>query len=167
MLVPYKGEQVSIKRLSKLSGCPTRTLYRAYQLGIRDGEGMIKEALKHLVCYKGKYMTVMELSQTTNCNYKQLRRRLQAKIPPEEAVQIKSVTRGSCKENAKLTPSQVLIIFEALFYKRKTQTGLGKEYNVKPSTISDIWRHKRWGWLTAPLRYELEQRENSLSQPKR
>ena len=118
---------------------------------------MIKEAQKHLIMYEGKLITVRKLCLLTKSDYRSVQRRLKAGMSPEKAAADLVDRRGNAK-NVLLVPSQVLTIYAMLFNGEKTQTLIAKEFNVHQSTISDIWRHKRWDWLTAPLRYELEQR---------
>lgn len=155
MIVNYQGKQVSIYRLGKLSGCPLTTLYRAYHKGLRTGESLISEAQKHLVEYEGQLITVKKLCSITNSDYRAVLRRVKAGVDPQSAVLDKVDRRGSTKA-AKLTPSDVLGIYVTLFRKEKSQRVIASEFGIDQSTVSDIWRHKRWGWLTAPLRHELE-----------
>ncbi|EPM4498004.1 hypothetical protein ACTJ26_004168 [Vibrio parahaemolyticus] len=100
-------------------------------------------------------MTVRQLCAATDTSYRRVLRRLKAGIPAEKAIKDNVDRRGkNCA--SKLSPSEVLRIYELLFTKQVCQHTLAEEYGVHQSTISDIWRHKRWGWLTAPLRYQLE-----------
>jgi len=156
MKVIYNNESISIYKLGQLSGCPLSTLYRAYHSGLRCGNEIIKEARKHLVEHEGKWISKNKLCTITQVNFGKVQRRLKAGVSVKDAVGDKKDRRGTTK-SAKLSPSDVLNIYASLFWKEKTQTQLASEFGVHCSTISDIWRHKRWGWLTAPLRYNLEQ----------
>lgn len=155
MKVEYQGERVSIYRLGQLSGCPLTSLYRGYHNGLRTGEELVSEAQKHLVEYKGKLITKNKLCAITKSDYRSVGRRLKAGVATEDAVTDLVDRRGATK-SAKLSPSEVLNIYVALFRKEKSQGLIATELGIHQSTVSDIWRHKRWGWLTAPLRHELE-----------
>lgn len=155
MRVEYQGEQVSIYELGKLSGCPLTSLYRAYHKGLRTGEALVTEAQKHLIEYKGKLITIRKFCLITRSDYRSVRRRLKAGLSLEAAAADLVDRRGATK-SAKLSPSNVLSIYVSLFRKEKSQGLIAIEFGIHQSTVSDIWRHKRWGWLTAPLRHELE-----------
>lgn len=155
MIVEYQGKLVSIYRLGQLSGCPLTSLYRAYHNGIRSGDELVSNVQKHLVEYKGKLITTRKLCKFTKSNYRSVQRRLKAGIAMDDAV-VDLVDRRGATKSAKLSPSEVLNIYVVLFKKEKSQVLIAAEFGVHQSTVSDIWRHKRWGWLTAPLRYELE-----------
>lgn len=155
MKVEYQGEWVSIYRLGKLSGCPLTSLYRAYHNGLCTGEEMVAEVQKHLVEYKGKLVTTRKLCLLTKSDYRSVQRRLKAGVSTDDAV-ADLVDRRGCTKSAKLSPSDVLTIYVSLFSKSKSQGLIATEFGIHQSTVSDIWRHKRWGWLTAPLRHELE-----------
>ena len=160
MKVEYRGELVSIYRLGKLSGCPLTTLYRAYHKGLRTGEELVVEARKHLIEYKGELITTRKLCLITKSDYRSVKRRLKAGVATEKAVADLIDRRGGASKVSKLSPSDVLYIYATLFKKEKTQRLLAIEFGIHQSTVSDIWRHKRWDWLTAPLRYELELGKN-------
>lgn len=155
MKIEYKGEQISIYRLGKLTGVALSVLYRYYHNGMRDGDAMTEKAFNRRVTYQGKRITVRHLAILTGKNYRGLRRRIGGGMTPEEAVNDKKERRGAVGAN-KLSPSNVMTIYQTVFNKEKTQAQLAKEYGVHQSTISDIWTHRRWGWLTAALRYDLE-----------
>ncbi|EGQ9770299.1 hypothetical protein FWP32_22885 [Vibrio alginolyticus] len=155
MSVQYQGQSMSVYRLAQLTGYPMTSLYRAYHKGLRTGEELLAEATKHLVTYQGKVMTARQLCAATDTSYRRVLRRLKAGVPAEKAVK-DNVDRRGTNCASKLSPSEVLRIYELLFTKQVCQHTLAEEYGVHQSTISDIWRHKRWGWLTAPLRYQLE-----------
>jgi DNA invertase Pin-like site-specific DNA recombinase len=104
--------------------------------------------------YDGELTTVRKVCITTDSNYGFIVRRLKAGMPIEKALVDKVERRGT--RPAKLTPSEVLTIYRLLFLKEKTQSLIAIEFSVKQSTVSNIWRHKRWDWLTSPLRYQLE-----------
>ncbi|HHX8304307.1 TPA: hypothetical protein ACVOZG_002414 [Vibrio diabolicus] len=127
------------------------SLYRAYHKGLRTGEELLAEATKHLVTYQGKVMTARQLCAATDASYRRVLRRLKAGVPAEKAVRDNVERRGK-NSASNLSPS----IYELLFSKQVCQHTLAEEYGVHQSTISDIWRHRRWGWLTAPLHYQLE-----------
>ncbi|AZS26265.1 hypothetical protein [Vibrio anguillarum] len=155
MKIEYQGEMISIYKLAKLSGCALTSLYRAYHLGIRSGDELVAEARKHLVEYNGEFITTRKLCSLTQSDYRKVKRRLNAGVTADNATLDRIDRRGATKA-AKLSPSEVLNIYVWLFRKEKTQGVIATEFDIHPSTVSDIWRHKRWGWLTAPLRYELE-----------
>lgn len=153
--IEFQGELVSVYRLGKLTKCPLTSLYRAYHNGFRTGEELVAETKKHLVEFKGQWITKRKLCQITKSDYRSVQRRLKAGVKTENAVADLIDRRGATK-SAKLSPSEVLSIYIALFKKEKSQGLIAAEFGVDQSTVSDIWRHKRWGWLTASLRYELE-----------
>lgn len=159
--VEYQDEQVSIYKLGKLSGIPLTTLYRAYRNGFSTGDELIAEAKrvaeakKQLVEYKGEFMTIQALCSKTKSNYGSVKRRLDSGMSAEQAVSDSTDRRGVSKAT-KLSPSDVMNIYVRLFNKEASQTLIANEYGVHSSTISDIWRHKHWGWLTSALRYQLE-----------
>lgn len=155
MKVQYQGELISIYKLGKLSGCPLTSLYKAYHNGLRSGDELVAEAQKHLIEYNGKLITTRCLCSLTDSNYGRIRRRLKAGIAADDAVTDLVDRRGTTKL-AKLSPSDVLQIYKSLFKKEKSQVLIASEFGVHQATVSDIWRHKRWGWLTSPLRHELE-----------
>ena len=157
--VKYRGDEISIYRLGQLSNLPTTTLYRHFHAGIDDGEELVKKAREHLVEYKGKFITRRQLCIRTHSDYRSVNRRLNADVPVEKAIS-DIVDRRGRAWSTRLTPSNVMAIYTTLFFKEKTQTALAKEYGVHQTTICDIWRHKRWGWLTAPLRFELEENKS-------
>ncbi|HAS8538210.1 TPA: hypothetical protein I7730_00155 [Vibrio vulnificus] len=166
MKVNYNNESISIYKLGQLSGCPLTSLYRAYHSGLRCGDAIVKEARKNLVEHEGKWISKSKLCSITQSELRKVQRRLKAGVSVNDAVVDKKDRRGATK-SAKLSPSDALNIYASLFWKEKTQTQIASEFGVHCSTISDIWRHKRWGWLTAPLRYSLEQtkQQSELNPP--
>ena len=160
MKVTYQGKEVSIYRLGKLTGCPLTSLYRAQKKGFVTGEELVEEARKHLIQYKGELITVRKLCLLTRSDYRSVKRRLESGLPVERAVADLVDRRGGTKKT-KLTPSEVLVIYTTLFKKEKTQKCVAQEFGVHQATVSDIWRHKRWDWLTSPLRFQLEQLSNA------
>lgn len=139
-------------RLGQLSGCPLSSLYRAYRTGLRDGDKILHEARKNLILYKGEWVSLAKAARDLGVSASKLSRRIEAGLP----VGCSTKEARGCNQETKLTPSQVLEIYNILFRKQKTQSALAKEFSVHQSTISDVWRHKRWVWLTSPIRYELE-----------
>lgn len=94
------------------------------------------------------------------------RQRADAGSPPRDA--LKGAGNGcDGNQSIRVSPTTVLEIYTALFYRQKSQLALAKEYGIAQSTISDIWRHESWRWLTAPLRYRLEQSLESAAIPTR
>lgn len=93
---------------------------------------------------------------STSANYRRIKRRLKAGISLQDAMADKKNRAGNTSQFAKLTPSQAIEIYMACFYRKKTQQKIAKEYGIHQSTVSDIWRHKRWGWLTSVVRFDLE-----------
>ena len=57
-----------------------------------------------------------------------------------------TICRGERNGMTKLTKLKVLKIKERLA-KKELQCLIAKTYNISPSTISDIYRKKSWGWL--------------------
>lgn len=155
MKVEYHGELISVYQLGKRSGVPLSSLYRAYRKGLRNGDDLIREATKHLIDYQGERITTRQLCLKTRSDYRSVKRRLNAGVATEDAVADLTDHRGGTK-SAKLSPSDVLTIYAWLFRKEKTQGQIAKAYGIHQSTVSDIWRHKCWDWITAPLRYALE-----------
>ncbi|PSV00734.1 hypothetical protein [Photobacterium kishitanii] len=156
MAISYKGEMISIYKLSKISGQPPSSLYRGYHRGIKTGEELITFARKHLIEFEGKWVSMKQVCKATNSNSGSIKRRLAAGIPIELAVLDSTERRGRNSITATLTPSEVIDIYTTLFNKNESQTHLAEQYGVHQSTISDIWRQKRWGWLTSPVRWDLE-----------
>ena len=153
--VEYQGLMVSIATLGKLSKCSTTSLYRAFHNGFRTGDELVVEVRKHLIEYKGEYISIRKLCLLTDSDYKSVKRRLKAGIPAESAI-LDLVDRRGAARARKLSASDVLEIYMVLFRKEKTQASVATDYDIHQSTISDIWRHRRWGWLVSPLRYQLE-----------
>jgi len=111
----------------------------------------------------GVPISVHELCRVKKVDYRKVIRRVKAGIPLETAINYKNEKISPLKRSGTLspyilTPSDVIKIYTLLFNKVKSQTKIANEYGIHPSTVSDIWRHKRWGWLTSPIRYELEQK---------
>ncbi|WGY45241.1 hypothetical protein [Vibrio sp. ABG19] len=153
--IEYQGELVSISQFGKLTGCPLTSLYRAYHKGIRTSEGLIEAVRGWRVEYQGELVAVSHICRIAKSDHRAVKRRLNAGASAEDAVaDLKD--RRYCQRGTKLTPSQVMYAYTAIFMKEKTQATVGKELGVAQCTISDIWRHKRWDWLTAPLRHHLE-----------
>ncbi|PMS91913.1 hypothetical protein [Vibrio parahaemolyticus] len=155
--VQYKGEYISIYRLGQLTNTPLTSLYRAQKKGLTDGRDIVTEAKKHLIKHNGEFVTMSQLVKKSKSSQGALKRRIGAGMTSNEAVNDRIDRRGGRTKSAKLSPTQVLGIYHAVFYKLKTQTLIAHEYGVHPSTVCDIWRGKRWGWLTSPFRHALEQ----------
>lgn len=149
--VKYQGNEISIYRLGQLTDLPTTTLYRLFHSGVVDGHELVVKAREHLIEYKGEHITRRQLCLRTHSDYRSVNRRLKADIPVEKAI-ADIVDRRGGAYRTRLTPSDVLKIYVTLFKKEKSQMVVSREYQVHQSTISDIWRGKRWGWLTSPLR---------------
>ncbi|EGQ7810328.1 hypothetical protein I6Y99_004371 [Vibrio parahaemolyticus] len=154
--VQYKGEYISIYRLGQLTNTPLTSLYRAQKKGLTDGRDIVTEARKHLIKHNGGFVTMRQLAKQSKSSQGALKRRIEAGMTTNEAVNDRIDRRGRTK-SAKLSPTQVLAIYHAVFYKIKTQALIAQEHGVHQSTVCDIFRGKRWGWLTAPLRHTLEQ----------
>lgn len=156
MRVKYDGKWLSIYQLSKITACPLTSLYRAYHDGIHDGEELVKEVRKNLVEYNGEFMSTHKLSEISGSDYRKVRRRINAGLSAKEAISSAKASKSNVIAPSILTANDVLKIYTMLFYKEKTQTAIALSYGVHQSTISDIWRQRRWKWITAPLRYMLE-----------
>ena len=156
--IKYKGNMVSVYRLGQLTGVPLSTLYRYSRKGMVDGEEMVAKAKESRIEFNGEMLTRHQLAAKTGADYRKIRRRIAAGVSVENAVTDKTDRRGN-NQNYRFSPTEVLEIYAALFNKEVSQGFLARKYKVNQSTISDIWRGKHWGWLTAPLRYSLENKK--------
>ena len=154
--IVYKGKVVSIYKLAQLSGLPRTPMYTVHKKGVTDGEAIIAAVKNKLHECDGRYVNLKELCAIKNVDYRAVCRRLHSGGTLEQALSYNGLDRRGDNTIPKLTGSQILYVYEKLFKKESTQGKLARELGVNQSTISDVWRHNSWAWLTSPLRHQLE-----------
>lgn len=139
-----------------MTGVPMTNLYRSRDKGFKTGEEIVKDATSRLINHNGKMATLKDIASSMGVDPRKLKRRMDAGAVAGGEIKAVQDARGRTPKTATLTPSEVIDIYFMLFTKQKTQKLIAKEMGVHQTTISDIWRGKRWGWITSPIRFELE-----------
>lgn len=142
-MIDFKGGQIEIQELSRVSGIPWSTIYNRYQAGYRDDDLTVKRLRPTL--FKGQETTLEALSQEYGIPLTTLKGRQAAGL--KDDLLVKKEHRNKDSENAavKLTVEKVVEIKRLLLTSTLNQREIAQLFGIDPSHVSDIKRGKRWG----------------------